>query len=93
MPASAYSRNPSAEEAREGYLLILKSSLSLFPPIGEPWELADGLDQRRVTIEAEHCVCRGPELPHDHYRLRLPGLVRGSRVTIRPTDGGYRLER
>lgn len=93
MPASSYTRKPSAEEAREGYLLILKDKRAFFPPIGEEWELADGAERRRVALEAEHCECRGPELPHEHYRLRLPGLEQGRAVTIRRDGVRYRLER
>lgn len=93
MAADAYSRKPSSEEAREGYLLILKDKLGFFPAVGEPFDIFDGTDRRHVTVEAEHCECRGPELPHEHYKLRLPGLEKGRAVTIRPDGDAYRLER
>lgn len=93
MAADAYTRKPSAEEASEGYLLILKDKLGLFPAIGEPFDVLDGADRRRAKVDAEHCECRGPELPHDHYKLRLPGLEKGHTVTIRRDGDTYRLER
>jgi len=93
MPGSSYTRKPSAEEAREGYLLILKDRLGFFPPIGEPFDVIDGPARHRVAVVAEHCECRGPDLQHEHYRLPLPGLEKRHPVTIRRDGDAYRLER
>lgn len=74
----SYTRKVSSEEAREGFLLVEKRALSFFPPVGEPFEL----DGRDACIDAVPCTCRGPELPHEHWHLRLPGLEKGQRITI-----------
>ncbi len=93
MVLSSYTRKPSAEEAREGYLLILKDRLGFFPPVATPWELTDGNEPRRVMVEAHPCECRGPEFPHEHYRLRLPGIEKGHIMIIHRDEEAYRLER
>lgn len=88
-----YERKVSAEEAREGYLLILKNRLSQFPPVGEEFQLRDCGEVRSVAVLAEHCECRGPELPHEHYRLPLPRLTKGLVVRIRSAGGRYETDR
>lgn len=88
-----YERKVSSEEAREGYLLILKDRLRRFPPLGQRFPLRDGANVRDAAIEAVHCECRGPELPHEHYRLPLPGLEPGAMVRIRQDEGGFEVER
>lgn len=84
----AYARRVSAEEAREGYVMVLKNRLGFFPPVGEPFELDDGRMVRQARVEAEPCICRGPEMPHEHYFIRRPGLVKGQRVIFRRADRG-----
>lgn len=92
MAADAYERRVSAEEAREGYLLVLKDRLRFFPPVGEPFVLATPAGPLEARVEAEPCTCRGPELPHEHWRIRLAGLARGARVRVTREGEGYRLE-
>ncbi len=82
MAHRSYRRRISSEEAREGYLLILKRDLGLFPRPGDPFTLATGGASCRARIEAEPCTCRGPELPHEHYRIRWPGLRAGQHIEI-----------
>jgi hypothetical protein len=90
MPTS-YERKVSSEEAREGYLLVEKSRLGLFPPVGTPFVLATPTGDRLATLEARDCTCRGPEKPHRHYFVRQPGLQPGSLWRITVEDAGYRL--
>jgi hypothetical protein len=74
--------------------MIEKSRLGYFPPVGERFQLTEGRAMTFCAIEAEPCTCRGPEKPHDHYSVRLPGMVRGGRVTVEQTaPGRYVLRR
>jgi len=77
-----YSRRISSEEAKKGYVLVLKNALSMFPAQGKPFELHGGTQPRKAAVESYHCQCQGPDLPHDHYFIRWEGLKRGDRVTI-----------
>jgi hypothetical protein len=87
---TTYRRVVSAEEAREGYVLVEKARLSLFPPEGEAFPL----EGRETTVESYGCTCRGPERPHRHWFLRLDGLTPGGVVEIvRETNGSYGLRR
>jgi hypothetical protein len=87
MRQAGYRRRVSAEEAREGYVLVLKNRLGFFPPIGEPFTLALGGSSCRARVEAIACTCRGPELPHEHYHIRWPGLRAGQQIEILPVPG------
>ncbi len=83
-----YRRRLSSEEAREGYVLILRDRLSFFPPIGRRFNLAGpGVAQTEAAVEARPCICRGPDLPHEHYFIRLPGLARGQEIEIARLPG------
>ena len=79
----AYSRKISSEEAAEGYVLVLKSKLSFFPPLGKTFQLVQDGKQRRVRVESYRCACRGPDLPHEHYFIRWKGLRSGDKLEIR----------
>jgi hypothetical protein len=83
-----YARRVSSEEARAGYILILNSRLSFFPPVGSPFRMKHGSTARKVKVEAIPCTCRGPERPHEHYVIRWSGLKKGQAVTVRK-DGSY----
>jgi hypothetical protein len=78
-----YSRTVSSEEAREGYLLVLKSKLRLFPRLGEEFDLIQDCLAVKAKVESYRCICRGPELPHKHYFIRWKGLGPKDRVEIR----------
>ena len=78
-----YSRKVSSEEAREGYLLVLKSKLQLFPHLGKKFDLVQDDLARKAKVESYRCTCRGPELPHEHYFIRWKGLRSKDRVEIR----------
>jgi hypothetical protein len=89
-----YSRTVSSEEAREGYLLVLKSKLQLFPHLGEEFDLVQDDLAVRAKVESYGCTCRGPELPHEHYFIRWKGLGPKDRVEIREDpeiQGRYRI--
>jgi hypothetical protein len=87
MRQRTYRRRVSTEEAREGYVLILKSRLGSFPAIGEPFTLALGGASCRTSVEAMPCTCRGPERPHEHYLVRWPGLRAGQHIAIERMPG------
>ena len=78
----AYERKLSSTEAREGRIMVLKGALGSLPPVGEAFELNGLGGSARVAVEAEPCVCRGPEKPHEHYFIPWPGLQAGARVRI-----------
>ena len=78
-----YSRKVSSEEAREGYLLVLKSKLQLFPHLGREFDLVQNDIGGKAKVESYRCTCRGPELPHEHYFIRWKGLRPKDRVEIR----------
>lgn len=92
MPGS-YSRRVSTEESREGYLLVEKARLTFFPPLGTPFQLVVHPDAHDVAVEAYACQCRGPQKPHEHYFVRVPGLATGERVTVHRDGAAYVLER
>jgi len=79
----AYSRKVSSEEAREGYLLVLKNKLHLFPPLEKRFDLLQNDVLGRAKVESYRCTCSGPELPHEHYFIRWKGLRPKDRVEIR----------
>jgi hypothetical protein len=93
-----YVRRVSSEEAREGYVLVLKDHLDVFPPVGSPFHVVQDGRRRRLRVGAVPCECRGPEAPHAHYRIHWSGLHAGDRITFHrdPVNSeGYivRLER
>ncbi len=89
-----YARKISSEEAREGYIMVLKARLAFFPPAGSPFDLDDEGRKTRAKVESYGCACRGPDLPHEHYFIRRAGLTKGDRVEIERAGGSppaYRL--
>lgn len=69
-----YRRKLSREEASIGYLMILKDRLDFFPRVGEAFDLWFRDKSYRVQVDSEHCTCRGPDKPHEHYRISLDPL-------------------
>jgi hypothetical protein len=87
-----YGRKISAEEAREGYVFVRKDQLSFFPPLLTAFRLETPAGGTASQVESYPCVCRGPDLPHEHYFIRCQGLRKGTKVVIRHTDeAGYAL--
>ena len=89
MPAtkSIYSRRVSSEEAREGYVLVLKNRLSFFGGVGPSVTLVQGGAAVVAKVEGYDCACVGPETPHQHYFIRCAGLKAGDRVEIERVAG------
>jgi hypothetical protein len=77
-----FSRKISAEEAKKGYIFILKDQLSFFPPRGKSFTLHAGEQEKNVFVESYRCTCRGPQLPHEHYFIRWDGVKYGEKITI-----------
>jgi hypothetical protein len=78
-----YSRKISSEEARQGYILVLKSKLSFFPPLGRSFDLVTDHLRGRARVQSYPCTCRGPDVPHEHYFIRWKGLKARDRIEIR----------
>ncbi len=82
-----YRRRISSEEAREGYILVLKDRLLFFPPIGERFTITGQGFHTDAAVEARPCVCRGPGLPHEHYFIRLAGLAPRQEIEVERLPG------
>ena len=82
MTAGAYTRTISMTEAKEGYIMILKSGLAMFPMKGSSFSLVAGGSTKRAAVESYHCECRGPAEPHEHYFVRWPHLKAGDTVIL-----------
>ncbi|MFA5831901.1 MAG: hypothetical protein WDA22_00360 [Bacteroidota bacterium] len=80
---NTYERTISSLEAEQGYFLILKNKLSLFPVVGSTFLLTNGHMKKEAKIESYHCECQGPNQPHDHYFVRWPGLVKGDHLIVK----------
>lgn len=92
---TAYRRRISTQEAREGYIFVLKNRLSFFPHPGKTFFMDGGTQKRAGTVESYACSCQGPDLPHDHFFIRWSGLRRGDLFVIRKaegSDGSYHVE-
>lgn len=91
----SYRRKISTQEAREGYMFVLKNRLSFFPHPGKTFFMDGGAQKRTATVESYACTCQGPDLPHDHFFIRWSGLRRGDVMAIsklEDNDGMYRVE-
>lgn len=90
---SIYSRKISKEEAKNGFIFILKNKLSFFPESGNIFELANGDISSEVKVESYPCTCRGPERPHQHYFIRWEYLEAGDKLEItKSSDNNYILK-
>jgi len=81
---NVYSRKISKKEADKGFIFILKSKLSFFPK--STFEVSDGDKTLIREIKSYPCMCRGPELPHEHYYMPWDGLEAGTIIEIRKID-------
>jgi len=80
-----YMRRLTSEERREGFLLVEKRRLGLFPSKGDRFKVKVGREFFETALEAIPCQCRGPDKPHAHYHIPLPKLKnmsKGSSVTL-----------
>ncbi|HET6948449.1 MAG TPA: hypothetical protein VFJ45_11620 [bacterium] len=91
MAGDRYVRRVSSEEAREDFVLVLKDRLDFFPPVATPFHIVHEGRRFRARVTAVPCECRGPELPHEHYRIHWTGLRAGDRVSLLrdPTRSTY----
>ena len=78
-----YARKISSEEARKGYVMILKNKLAFFPPVGEAFPLVHHNVRSMARVEFYRCTCRGPDLPHRHYFIRWNRLKTRDKTEIR----------
>lgn len=79
-----YRRKISKEEADEGYILITKEALKMFPEKDRKFYLVENKKETPAKIRAVSCICMGPEQPHQHYHLVYGPLTKGETVIIRP---------
>lgn len=92
---TVYSRKISRTEAQNDFIFILKNKLSLFPNVGNKFELVTDDSPVEVKVESYPCTCRGPERPHEHYFIRWKELKAGSNIKIMKEPGNgdiYRLK-
>lgn len=98
MVKEIYTRKLSTTEVKEGYILILKDKLRLFPEPGGSFTLRVKEQEFTTQIIETPCTCRGQDKPHVHWHLDASGfmnLLPGDRpkVTVSKTEGGvYKLE-
>jgi hypothetical protein len=78
-----YERTISSLEAQQGYFLILKNKLDLFPKVGSTFSLSSGHMKQQAKIESYRCECQGPDKPHEHYFVRWTGLAKGDHLIVR----------
>jgi hypothetical protein len=74
-----YEKRISSEEARGGFILILKDNLRDFPPVGTSFPIMYRGIKYTSRVNSINCTCAGPKKPHQHYHL----IIRG----VRPVSG------
>jgi hypothetical protein len=96
--ADIYTRRLSTTEFKEGFILILKDKVKLFPNVGKSFTLRFKGKEFKTRIEAIDCTCQGPNEPHVHWHLDAHSfmtLLRSPRphITIRKVkDNAYEME-
>ncbi len=93
MEINYYTRTISLEEAREGFIYILKHRLPVFPSLGQLFTLKTEEKERIVKIEQKKCDCLGEDHPHEHYLIRWSGLSEGDHIVIEQNHTTPRLYR
>jgi len=86
-----YIRRLTNEEKKQGFLLVEKRRLGLFPPEGDLFKVKIDGESFETTLEAIPCLCMGPDKPHEHYHIPLPKLrnmPKGSSVTVTQVGRG-----
>jgi hypothetical protein len=78
-----YSKKITSEEEQGGYVIVLKDRLPFFPSSGRRFQMIQNGRSRRAMLESYPCSCRGPDLPHSHFFVKLKAVKSGDRVTIR----------
>jgi len=86
-------RKVSSEEARCGFILILKNKRGMFPASGRRFTLCYRGNRLPVVVDEIACECVGPAKPHVHYHLHVPvGLSAGDVIRIRKEKKDFLLE-
>ena len=82
----SYRRRITSEEEREGYILVERRALGLFPPVGVEFALGGKPSRLRTHL----CTCAELEAgaPHEHHVIDRPGVRRGQEVVITRLDDG-----
>jgi len=92
-----YTRKLSATEIEEGFILIQKDKLKLFPEPGQAFNLSFKGKVYYTRILPVRCTCQGPEKPHCHWHMDASGFIHRLsgeelRVTItKLEDNSYRM--
>ncbi len=73
--ADFYRRKLSTTEVTEGYILILKDKVKLFPEVGKYFTLRFKGREFKTRVAAIDCTCQGPEEPHVHWHLDAQGFM------------------
>ena len=82
----SYKRKISTEEAKDKFILILKSALKKFPQTNKSFTVQVGDKKYSTRIESIPCNCVGT--PHEHYHMivtnipEFSNLKKGDMVTI-----------
>ena len=67
--AEIYHRKISAEEAKDRYILVLKSGLDFFPKLGKPFTLKVADKEIEMFLEPVEVWSMGPKKPRYDYRI------------------------
>jgi len=67
--AEVYQRKISAEEAKERYIMVLKSALDFFPKLGKPFTLKVEDKEIEMYLESVEVWSMGPKKPQYSYRI------------------------
>jgi hypothetical protein len=81
-----YTRKLSTTEVKEGFILIQKDKLKLFPEPGQAFNLRFQGKEYYTRILPVKCTCQGPDKPHCHWHLDASGfthLLRGERPSVK----------
>ncbi|MBN2380091.1 hypothetical protein JXM67_09855 [candidate division WOR-3 bacterium] len=70
-----YTRRLSTTEVKEGFILIQKDKLKLFPEPGQAFNLRFKDKDYYTRILPVRCTCQGPDKPHCHWRLDASGFI------------------
>ena len=87
-----YVRKLSGDEANQGYIMVMKESLKLFPKPTVNFKLKLNEDLHDSQIKVVDCWCQGPKKPHVHYRIDLVPLRKdfrpkfGQTITVEKID-------
>ena len=85
---NSYNRKLSADEFENGFLFITREGLSFLPPVGKFFKINVGDRKFDSRIEAYDCLCRGPNKPHQHFKISIEHFIpvlsmeKGKNITL-----------